>query len=131
MYLLYTHQKKEISMSLYDATLILKDRSVNRKRLEKEAPDLFNGFAELIKYYYKPGALSRKYKELMAVASAVATRCIPCLANHAKNAINSGATRQEIIEAAAIGVEFGGGHSFVVVRDNLLQFLDDIEKNKE
>jgi len=38
-----------------------------------------------------------------------------------------GATRQEIIEAAALGVEFGGGPSYAVVRDNLLQFLDDIE----
>ena len=33
-----------------------------------------------------------------------------------------------MIDAAAIGIEFGGGHSFVVVRDNLLDFLDDIEK---
>jgi AhpD family alkylhydroperoxidase len=105
---------------------ILKHRLANRKRLEEEAPDLFNGFNELMKYYYKPGALDRKHKELIAVALSVATRCIPCLANHGNNAVSAGATRQEILEAAAIGVEFGGGPAFVVVRDNLMAFLDEI-----
>ena len=105
---------------------ILKHRLVNRKKLEEEAPNLFHGFNELMKYYYKPGALDRKYKELIAVALSVATRCIPCLANHANNAVSAGANRQEILEAAAIGVEFGGGPAFVLVRDNLIQFLDEI-----
>jgi AhpD family alkylhydroperoxidase len=120
---------KERNMSLKSVHSILKERTANRKRLEKEAPGLFRGFNGLVKQYYKPGALSRKHKELMAVAAAIATRCIPCLANHANNAMVAGATRQEIIEAAAIGVEFGGGHSFVIVRDNLIQFLDEIENS--
>ena len=106
---------------------ILVKRRKNRDRLEKEAPDLFNGFNELMNHYYKKSALDLKQKELIAVGAAVATRCIPCLANHANNAFTSGATREEIIDAAAIGVEFGGGPSFVAVRDNLLDFLDDIE----
>jgi AhpD family alkylhydroperoxidase len=105
---------------------ILIKRKKNRDRLEKEAPNLFNGFNELMKNYYKNSALDQKYKELIAVGAAIATRCIPCLANHANNAISNGATREEIIDAAAIGVEFGGGPSFVVVRDYLLDFLDDI-----
>ncbi len=109
---------------------IVKKRIENRERLEKEAPSLYNGFNDLLKHYYKHGALDRKYKELMAVAASVATRCIPCLANHANNAISSGATREEVLEAAAIGVEFGGGPSFVVVRDNLLDFLDEIEASR-
>jgi AhpD family alkylhydroperoxidase len=108
---------------------ILAKRTANRERLEKEAPDLFRGFNDLVKSYYKPGALNRKTKELLAVACAVATRCRPCLANHITNAIASKATRSEVIEAAAIGVEFGGGPSFVVVRDNLLAFLDEIESS--
>ena len=106
---------------------ILIRRKKNRDRLEKEAPDLFNGFNELMKHYYKESALDLKQKELIAVGVAVATRCIPCLANHANNAITHGATREEVIDAAAIGVEFGGGPAFVAVRDNLLEFLDQIE----
>lgn len=109
---------------------ILIKRKENGDCLEKEAPDLLKGFNELMKNYYKDGALDQKYKELVAVGASVATRCIPCLANHANNAISNGATREEVIDGAAIGVEFGGGPSFVVVRDNLLGFLDDII-NKE
>ncbi len=109
---------------------ILKKRTENRARLEKEAPNLYNGFNELMKHYYKRGVLDRKYKELMAVTAAVATRCVPCLANHTNNALAAGATRAEVLEAAAIGVEFGGGPSFVMVRDNLLDFLDEIEANR-
>ena len=109
---------------------ILKKRAQNRDRLEKEAPNLYHGFNELLKHYYKHGAVERKYKELMAVAASVATRCIPCLANHANNAIATGATREEILEAAGVGIEFGGGPSFVIVRDHLLDFLDDIESSR-
>lgn len=105
---------------------ILLRRKKNRDRLKNEAPDLFNGFNELMRHYYKASALDLKQKELVAVGAAVATRCIPCLANHANNAISHGATREEVLDAAAIGVEFGGGPSFVAVRDNLLEFLDDI-----
>ena len=46
------------------------------------------------------------------------------------NALSARATREEIIEAASIGVEFGGGGAFVLVRDNLLPFLDDLEEKK-
>jgi len=112
-------------------TEILTNRKTNRKRLADEAPDIFKGFNELVKYYYKPGALDRKQKELMAVTAAVATRCVPCLANHASNAVSLGASRNEVLEASAIGIEFGGGPSFVIVRDHLLTFLDEIEKTND
>lgn len=110
---------------------ILKSRAAKRERLEKDAPDLYNGFNELMKYYYKPGALTRWEKELMAVTASVATRCIPCLGNHLNNAMAAGATREQALEAAAIGVEFGGGPSFVVVREHLIGMLDEIEAAKK
>jgi AhpD family alkylhydroperoxidase len=122
----YANKKRKGGDAVYCAKEILKARDGNRSRLQKEAPDLFQGFNDLMKCYYKHGSLERKHKELMAVAASIATRCIPCLANHANNAVKAGATREEILEAAAIGVEFGGGPSFVVARDNLLAFLDEI-----
>ncbi len=106
---------------------ILEKRTSNRARLEREAPNLHAGFNDLMTAYCKPSALERKHKELCAVAASVATCCIPCLANHANNAVRAGATRDEVLDAAAIGVEFGGGPSFVAVREHLMQFLDEIE----
>jgi hypothetical protein len=44
--------------------------------------------------------------------------------------MTAGATRDEVIDAAAIGVEFGGGPSFVMVREHLLPFLDEIAAGK-
>lgn len=101
-------------------------RETNMKRLEKEAPHLAHGFKEFITDCFRPGALDRKQKELMAVAATIAVRCIPCVAHHANNAVKAGATREEVLEAASIGVEVGGGPSLVIVRDHLIDFLDDI-----
>jgi AhpD family alkylhydroperoxidase len=111
-------------------TNMLEKRKVNSERLEREAPNLFKGFNELVMQYYKPGAIDRKHKELMAIVGSVITRCISCLANHANEAIAAGATRDEVFEAAAIGIDYGGGASFVMVRDNLLDILDEIGKAK-
>jgi len=105
---------------------IIAKRTKNQKRLKKEAPLLFKGFDDLMIAYYADSALDLKYKELIAIALSVSRCCIPCLAVHTKNAVNAGATREEVIDAAKIGVEFGGGPSFVVVRNNLLEFLDEL-----
>ena len=105
---------------------IISRRTVNVERMEKTAPDLFHGFNEMMKYYYKPGTLSRREKELMALAVSVAVRCTPCMAVHLANAVAAGGTREQALEAAAIGVEFGGGPSFVVVREQFLDMVDEI-----
>jgi AhpD family alkylhydroperoxidase len=110
---------------------IVEKRARDRKRLQKEAPVLFEGFDNLMKAYYAPSALDTRYKELMAVALSVSRCCVPCLANHTKNAIEAGATREEVIDAAKIGIEFGGGPSFVVVRSNLPDFLDELAPVKK
>jgi AhpD family alkylhydroperoxidase len=109
---------------------IIKQREKNQKRIAEEAPLLSEGFESLMKAYYSESALPAKYKELIAVGLSVSRCCIPCLAHHTKNAIDAGATRDEVLDAAKIGVEFGGGPSFVMVRNNLLEFLDEIEKGK-
>jgi AhpD family alkylhydroperoxidase len=107
---------------------IIKQREKSQKRIAEEAPLLFEGFDSLMKAYYAESALPTKYKELIAVGLSISRCCVPCLAVHTKNAIEAGATREEVIDAAKIGVEFGGGPSFVVVRNHLLEFLDELEK---
>jgi len=55
----------------------LNKRKANTERLRKEAPDLFDGFNELIRHYYKSDALDRKQRELIAVACSTAQCCEP------------------------------------------------------
>jgi len=109
------------------AKQILHDRHAKNDRLQSEAPELATGFREMLKRYYAPGALDAREKELAAIACSVAAASASSLAIHSANALAAGASRQQIIEAAAIGVEFGGGPSYTLVRDHLLGFLDEIE----
>ncbi len=108
----------------------LENKAIDEKRLEEEALDLYNGFMEMASYYYKDGALSIKYKWIMSVTAAIATKCVPCMVLSINNAISAGATREEIIEAASIGIKFGGAPSYTIVRNNLLKCLDEIENEK-
>lgn len=55
----------------------LKQRQQNTVRLKKEAPDLVEGFNELMRHYYKGDALDKKQRELMAIACSIAQCCEP------------------------------------------------------
>jgi AhpD family alkylhydroperoxidase len=108
----------------------LQERDRNRERIQRMAPDLATAFSGMIASNLKPGALDRRQKELIGVAGSVITRCEPCLAHHIRDALAAGAARQQVIEAASVGVNFGGAPSFVFVYSVLMGFLEDAEKGK-
>lgn len=112
------------------AKRILHERIARNERLQREAPELAAGFRDMLRRYYAPGALDARQKELAAIACSVAAASASSLAIHAANAMAAGADRGQIVEAAAIGVEFGGGPSYTLVRDHLLEFLDEIEAGR-
>ncbi|PQO27910.1 carboxymuconolactone decarboxylase family protein [Blastopirellula marina] len=66
------------------------------------------------------GAIPIKYRELMSVAVAVTTQCAYCIEAHIKNAIDAGATREELAEAVFIAgaLRAGGavGNGLMVMR---------------
>ena len=70
-----------------------------------------SAFVNLRSEIMKEGALSTKDKALIALACSVAIRCDSCVKFHKKVAISTGATREEMLEAAAIGglVRLGSG----------------------
>jgi pyruvate dehydrogenase E2 component (dihydrolipoamide acetyltransferase) len=108
----------------------LGERDKNRERIQRMAPELATAVSGMISSNLKPGALDRRQKELIGVAGSVITRCEPCLAHHVRDALAAGAGRQEIIEAASVGVNFGGAPSFVFVYSVLMGFLEDAEKGR-
>ncbi len=73
--------------------------------------DVNSAFVKLRSEIMKPGALSAKEKALIALASVVALPCDFCVEFHKEVAISAGATREEMLEAAAIGglVRLGSG----------------------
>lgn len=59
------------------------------------------------------GALNTKVKELMAVAIAIATQCEGCILYHTRNALEAGASSQELYEAANVAIMMAGGPAVV------------------
>ena len=51
---------------------------------------------------YKDGALSRKVKRLIAMAVALGLGCMPCIVAQTKQAVENGATKEEVLEAASV-----------------------------
>jgi AhpD family alkylhydroperoxidase len=71
-------------------------------------------------------ALSLKQKELTNVALSVAAQCEWCIAFHAKNAIQAGARRDELIEAGFLAVLMHGGPAMMYMTP-LLKAIDEFQ----
>jgi AhpD family alkylhydroperoxidase len=57
----------------------------------------------------KDGVIPGKYRELMCVAVALTTQCAYCIDAHVKNAVQAGATREEIAETVFIAAALRAG----------------------
>lgn len=55
------------------------------------------------------GAIPVKYRELMSVAVALTTQCAYCIESHIKNAVEAGATKEEIAETVFIAAALRAG----------------------
>lgn len=83
---------------------VLNDLSPLHRNLRRAVPAVYEGFGDLHKAAFAPGALDSRTKELIALAIGVVEGCDGCIASHAQAAARAGATRQEAAEA--IGVTF-------------------------
>jgi AhpD family alkylhydroperoxidase len=81
--------------------------------LAKESPELMKGFGMLHKTNSSDGALTKKEKEMLAVAIAIVVHCEGCIACHVKDALQAGATHNQIVEAIGVAVLMGGGPALV------------------
>ncbi|WP_457597537.1 carboxymuconolactone decarboxylase family protein [Hydrogenimonas sp.] len=77
--------------------------------LKKEAPEQIGAFHRFMAAVESPSALDAKQKELINLALAVAAQCEWCIALHTKGALQAGATRQEVVDAAMQAVLMHGG----------------------
>ena len=91
---------------------------------------VYKKFLQLEEATYTDGALKKKDKELIATGIAVATNCESCMEWHINEAVKSGATFREILEAIEVGIEFGGGKATVSARF-ALEVMDAISKNEK
>src|ERR1700693_1154958 len=90
--------------------------------LHAGTPDIMKGFSALAEAATRDGALTRKTKELIALALGVAGHCDACLGFHLQTLIKLGATRVEVEEALGVAIYMGGGPSLMYAADALAAF---------
>lgn len=81
----------------------------NLQKFSSETPEQMQGFQGFMEAAEKDGAVSSKTKHLMAIACAVVSHCDWCISFHVKGALDKGASKEEIMESAWVGVLMGGG----------------------
>ena len=77
--------------------------------LMKDHKEEVGAFMHFLKETIREKSLTSKTKELISIALSVATGCEWCIALHTKNALDAGATKDEIIEACFVAVLMAGG----------------------
>lgn len=101
------------------------------EELGKTNGEHLDAFMNLLGTAYQPGKLDSKAKELISVAIAVYNRCEYCIVFHTYKALEAGANREEIIEAAMVSVAFGGGptmaYSVTLLKDSIDEFEIDFK----
>lgn len=97
------------------------------QELGKANPSAMKGFQEFMGNVKKDGALSTKTKELIGIAISIAKQCKFCVAWHVKNALDKGATKEEIIEASMVAATLGGGPALMFTK-YVFKALDDFSK---
>lgn len=84
------------------------------EELRRELGELVSKTPELLMFIEYAGraeaakALDRKTKELMSLAIGIVVRCEPCILWHTVEAINAGATMEEVLDTVKVAVYMGG-----------------------
>ena len=81
-----------------------------------EKSKIYRVFVEMEQKTFQDGELSKKHKELIAIGISLVNSCKSCLEWHIKQALDVGATMEEVIEALEVGFEMGIGPTTVTSR---------------
>jgi AhpD family alkylhydroperoxidase len=78
--------------------------------------NVYQSFVKMEELTYENKALSKLQKELIAVGISIVMNCESCMEWHIRQALDCGASENEIIEAVEVGIEMGGGPATVSAR---------------
>ncbi len=85
--------------------------------LSKHQPETMRHFKSFMWSVLKEGVLDTKTKELIAIGTSITARCKYCIAIHVEKALNAGAAKEEILEAAIVAILMGGGPAMTYVSE--------------
>lgn len=84
----------------------------NLKKKTELAPKQMEAWRNFSRTVFKEGVLDEKTKQLIAVAVAHVTQCPYCIKSHVPQAMRSGATKEEIMEAIWVAAEMRSGGAY-------------------
>ena len=94
-------------------------------KFAESIPEFMQAEAKLLEVAYREGALSSKFKRLMALAVALKDGCTNCIISQTENAVKEGATKAEILETLQVVIAMGGTTG-VAESLRVIQFLDEL-----
>ena len=69
----------------------------------------YEHYMKLLHHAMKDKSLTKTNKELIAVGISAYAYCEPCITWHIREALNGGATDDQVVEAIEVAIEMGGG----------------------
>lgn len=108
----------------------LETREGLREQMAKFAqamPSLMPAMGGFVNEAYKDGALSSKIKRLIAMGIALSNGCTGCILAQTSQAIEAGATKDEVLEACAVAMSIGGTMAFAESL-RVVKLLDEMGK---
>ena len=122
--------------------VIIEDKKIDMENLDREKIEriiktrkeahsfyfrkskVYQSFLAMEQNTYKDGNLSKLQKELIAIGISVVIDCESCMEWHIKQAIDDGATEDQILESIEVAIEMSGGPGSVSARFamNVLDF---------
>ncbi len=95
---------------------IIQDREEANKKFTSSGSKVYKNFLNLERETFSEGELKKMHKELIALGISVVINCESCIEWHTKEALNTGASEKQILEAIEVGIEMGGGPATVSSR---------------
>ena len=108
---------------------ITQEISAQLTKIRQEIPDVMIGFSAMAQAATKDNVLSKKTKELIAIALAVANRCPGCIGFHSQTLVKLGVSRAELLETLGMAIYMGGGPSLMYAAEALEAFEEFFTKS--
>lgn len=108
IYQLLSHNPNERMLRM-PANYYEKQTTRHLHKLKELAPEPSQAFSEFASAVLQDGALSKKEKEIIAVAIAHVTECPYCIDTHTRHAKRAGASLEELVEAIFVTAAVSAG----------------------
>jgi len=96
------------------------------QQFRERMPEQSNAYLNFTEKVKSEGKIPQKFKSLINISLSIQARCKECILFNTENAIQEGATAEEISEAAMIAVAMSGGPSMMYLK-YVIEVINDYQ----